>query len=113
MAKWYGIVGFVETSETSPGVWEEVITEGHYYGDLNRVGRNWQNTEHKNDDVSINNELSILADPFAMNNFYSIRYVNWMGTNIKVQSVTVDIPRIVLALGGVYNGRTGPSSSST
>lgn len=104
MAKWYGTVGYAITSETSPGVWEESITEKNYYGDLLRVNKRYQSTEHKNDDIDINNEISIVADPFAVQYFHAIRYVSWMGTKFKVSSATVDIPRITLAIGGVYNG---------
>ena len=103
MAKYYGTVGFAETVKTSPDVWEEQITERDYSGEAMRISRRWQGTEHLNDDLVVNNRLSILADPYAYNNFQSIRYATWMGAKWKVSSVEVAYPRLQLDLGGVYN----------
>lgn len=103
MAKWFGIVGYAETVETAPGLWEERITERSYYGDVVRNNRRLQSAEHLNDDVNVSNEISILADPYAINNFHSIRYAEFMGTRWKVSNVDVQYPRLNLSLGGVYN----------
>lgn len=105
--RFFGKVGFMVTVETVPGVWEERITEGYYYGDVNRVSRKWESSQDKmNDDLNINNEISIVADAFATQNFQAIRYVEWMGVKWKVPTVTLDPdrPRLNLAVGGVYNG---------
>lgn len=105
--KFFGKVGFGITVETAPSVWEEQITEGEYYGDVTRVSRRWEGSQEKlNDDLNINNEISILADAFATQNFHQIRYVEWMGVKWKVPSATLDPdrPRINLSVGGVYNG---------
>ena len=105
--KFAGKVGFGITIETAPSVWEEQITEGFYYGDVTRVSRRWEASQEKlNDDLNVNNEISILADAFAVQNFQSIRYVEWMGVKWKVPSVTLDPdrPRLNLSVGGVYNG---------
>lgn len=104
MAKWYGLIGFAETVEISPGVYEEEITEHQYYGDVVRDTRRLQNSSQLNDNVNISNNISIIADPFANNNFHSIRYIEYMGAKWKVESVEVQYPRLVLAIGGVYNG---------
>lgn len=104
MAKWFGVVGYAETVETAPGVSEERITERSYYGDVIRNNRRLQSTEHLNDDVNVSNEISILADPYAIDNFHSIRYAEFMGTRWKVSNVDVQYPRLNLSLGGVYNG---------
>ena len=104
MAKWYGLIGFAETIEISPGVYEEEITEHQYYGDVVRDTRRLQNSSQLNDNVNISNNISIIADPFANNNFHSIRYIEYMGTKWKVESVEVQYPRLVLTIGGVYNG---------
>jgi hypothetical protein len=103
MAKWYGEIGFGETVETAPGVHEEQITKRNYYGDLNRNTRRLQSTEHLNDDINISNEISILADPYAMDHFHSIRYAEFSGATWKVTNVEVVFPRLVLTLGGVWN----------
>ena len=103
MPKYYGTIGFVETRETAPDVWTEEITEREYSGDVIRIQRRWQGSEHLNDDLTISNKLSILSDPYAYNNFHSIRYATWMGAKWKVTSVEVAYPRLLLDLGGVYN----------
>ncbi len=103
MAKWFGVIGFAETVETVPGVWENKITEREYYGDVIRNTRRLQSTDQVNDDINISNEISIVADPYAMNNFHSMRYVEFMGSNWKVSNIDVQYPRLVLSLGGVWN----------
>lgn len=103
MAKFYGEVGYMTTGETAPGVWGEVITERPYYGDILKNTKRWQGSEGLNDDITTSNTISILADPFAYENFFDIRYVRWMGAAWKVTSVEVQRPRLILSIGGVYN----------
>ena len=104
MARFYGKVGFGVQTETSPGVWQDVITEHDYYGDILRISVNNRDHSTVNNDVVINNEISIISDDFAFANFSSIRYVNWMGVNWIVTNITVQYPRLILTIGGVYNG---------
>lgn len=104
MAKFYGAIGYAVTEETKPGVWEEKITERIYYGDLFRNTRRLQSTERLNDNINIANEISIVADPFANENFHSMRYVEFMGAKWKITNVEVQYPRLILSVGGVYNG---------
>lgn len=104
MAKWCGIIGYAEQVETTPGVWSEQVTERKYYGDVIRNNRRLQSAGKLNDDINVGNEISIIADPFANNNFHSMRYVEFMGTKWKVTTVDVQYPRLILSLGGVYNG---------
>ena len=106
MAKWFGIVGFAETVETAPGVWEEQIVKRNYYGDLNRNTRRLQSTQQLNDDITISNESSIISYPYANEHFHSIRYAEFMGTPWKVMNVEVQFPRLILTLGGVWNGQS-------
>lgn len=103
MAKVYVKVGYADTVETAPGVLEEQITERDYYGELLRNSRRLQTASQVNDDVNISNEISILSDPYAIQNFHSIRYVEFMGTKWKAPTVEVQYPRLILSLGGVYN----------
>ena len=105
MAKIYGAVGYAVTEENTPGVWDERIIERMYYGELIRNTRKLQSTEYLNDDINISNEISILADPFAYANFHSMRYVDFMGAKWKIISVEVQYPRLILTVGGVYNGK--------
>lgn len=104
MAKWYGTVGYAEMIESVPGVWTEDITEREYSGDVYRNTRRLQGADKLNDDISINNQISIVADPYAYQNFHAIRYVTYMGTKWKVTSVEVEYPRLILEVGGVFNG---------
>jgi len=104
MAKFYGPIGYAVTEETSPGVWKEKITEKNYYGDVIRNTRRWQAGSGINDDLEINNQLSIVSDPYAQTHFHTMRYVTWMGSRWKVTNVEVQFPRLLLTIGGVYNG---------
>ena len=104
MAKWFGAIGFAETVETVPGVWEEKIVERNYYGDLIRNKRLLQNASQVNDNINVANEISIVADPFANNHFHSMRYAEFMGTKWKISNVEVQYPRLILTIGGEYNG---------
>ena len=104
MAKFFGKIGYAETVETTPGVWEEKITEREYFGDLIRNTRSLQSGEQLNDNINISNEISIVADPFAYENFHSMRYVEFMNAKWKISSVEVQYPRLSLSVGGLYNG---------
>lgn len=104
MAKWYGIIGYVNKVETEPGVWEEEVIERPYYGDTIRNTRILQNSGDINDNVNITNQLSIVADPYANAHIYAMRYAEFQGTKWKVSNVDVQYPRLVLTLGGLYNG---------
>ena len=104
MAKWFGKIGYANSTETSPGVWEDVIIERESYGDTVRNMRRLTGAEKLNDNVKINEELSIIADPYAVSNFHNIRYVTYMGAKWKVDSVDASqYPRLVLTMGEVYN----------
>lgn len=104
MAKFYGAIGYAETTETAPGVWTEQITEKNYSGDVVKNIRRSQTGENLNDNLTVSNIISIVADPFANQNFYSMRYVKWMGVSWKITSIEVQRPRLLLTIGGVYNG---------
>lgn len=104
MAKWFGKIGYAETVETKPGVWKEQITEHEYFGDLLRNSRRLQSSSSLNDNVNISNEISILADQFAYQNFHSMRYATFMDTKWKISNIEVQYPRLILTLGDVYNG---------
>lgn len=107
MARYYGMIGFCDGSiETVPGVWDEVIVERPYFGDVIRNTRRLQSGEHLNDNVTVTNEISIVSDPYALQNFHAMRYIAWMGTNWKVTSVEVQYPRLILNIGDEYHGET-------
>ena len=103
MAKFYGEIGYANIVETEPGVWEEKITKRNYYGDVIRNTRSLQTSDNVNDNINISNEISIVADPYANENFHSMRYVYFMGAKWKITSVEVKYPRLILSIGGLYN----------
>lgn len=106
MAKFYGMIGFAEQVEEAPGVWVDKITVQQYYGDLIRNTRKLQSRDQLNDNIDIANDISIIADPYAVENFHKMRYVEFMGTKWKVTSVEVQYPRLILTVGGVWNGES-------
>lgn len=105
MAKWYGKVGYAEMVESEPGIWEEQLIELPYFGDSIRNTRLLSNSGHVNDDINVGNQISIVADPYANQNFHMMRYVEFMGSNWKIANVDVQYPRLILTIGEVYNGK--------
>lgn len=103
MAKFYGNVGFAETVETEPSVWKEKIVERPYFGDVLRRSRRLESSGNVNSNVNVTNEISIVADPYANQNLFAMRYVEFMGTKWEISNVDVQYPRLVLTIGGVYN----------
>lgn len=107
MSKWFGKVGYgAATNNSRPGVWTTDITERSYYGELTRLASSVQQGEGLNDDLQLKHDVSIIADAYALQNFSNIKYVTIMGTRWKVKSVEVQRPRLILSIGGVYNGPT-------
>jgi len=103
MAKFYGLIGYAESVKTAPGVYDEKIVEYPYSGDLIRNTRQLQSAETLNDNINVANEISIVADPFARENFHRMRYVVFMGAKWKISKVEVGYPRLILTIGGLYN----------
>ena len=105
MARFFGRVGYAdEQVETAPGVWTDEIIEYEYYGDVVRNSRELREGENLNPDLSVQNSISIVADEFANDHIFAIRYVEWAGVLWTVSSVEVQSPRLLLRLGEVYNG---------
>lgn len=111
MARFCGNVGYVQTVETAPGVSTEVATERPYYGDVLKNTRKLEKGDGLNDNLRVDNLISIVADAYATQNFFAIKYVQWMGASWKVTNADASQrPRIILTLGGVYNG---PKAAAT
>lgn len=104
MGKWFGKIGYAVTAETEPGIWEEQIVERDYYGDMTSDRRKRQNSQGVNDDLNLSNVISIIADPFAYENCSHMAYAEIMGTKWKISDIEVQYPRLILTIGGVYNG---------
>ena len=104
MAKYFGVIGFAETKETVPGKWVEDITKREYYGDIIQNIRKLETSDQVNDNINVSNRISIVSDPYANQNFHAIRFAEFMGTRWKVSNIEVQYPRLILTLGGVWNG---------
>ena len=105
MAKWYGRVGYVKPVQTAPSVWRNEETVHEYYGDILRNSTQWStNPDSTNDDLTVNHQISIVSDPFACSNCHLIKWVEFMGAKWKVKSIESRPPRLVLTIGGVWNG---------
>ena len=114
MAKYYGRIGFLQTVEKEGSVWTEEIVEKTYYGDVFRSNlRNVNTSDKLNDDVTISNEISIVADNFAYENSPYMKYVTYMGVKWKINSISIGHPRITLSIGGIYNGPEENTESET
>jgi hypothetical protein len=108
MARFHGEVGYGKSVEDPPasGIWVDGIIERQYQGDVVRNSRTLESGEKVNDDLTIGNSISIVADDYAIKHFYLIKYVRWSGVLWTVRTVEVQHPRLILTLGGVYNGPT-------
>lgn len=103
MAKFSGTVGFIDIVETSPGVHAPDVVERPYKGDILRNTQAWQESEHLNEDFTIQNRFSIVSDAYAYANYSTIRFINWMGAKWKVTGVEIKRPRLILTVRGEYN----------
>lgn len=108
MAKFFGEIGYGEAVETpsDSGVWVDSIVEYSYFGDVVRNTRRSQEGEYLNNDLSVSNSISVVADAYANEHFHAIRYIRWAGAFWTVSEVEVQSPRLLLRLGEVYNGPT-------
>ena len=104
--RFYGKVGYAITEEKAPGVWDDVITTRHYYGDVVRNTVKSQNGSEVNNDITTGNSISVVADEYASGHFFAIKFVEWAGVLWTVTEVTEESPRLLLRLGGVYRGPT-------
>lgn len=111
MAKFSGKIGYFVSVEKEPGLWVEDFVERQYYGDLMRLSNSNQSSSNVNDNISLNNSISIVADPYANENFQHMRYVVFMGAKWKITNAEVQYPRIILTVGGVYNENETKSSN--
>ena len=110
MNKWYGSIGYADNVEVEPGIYEDQIIEKQYFGDVTRNIRKLQGSGEINDDLNLSNAISIVADPYAIENFYKMRYADFNGTKWKITDVEVQYPRLILTLGGVWTENEGTAA---
>ena len=115
MGVFYGPIGFVTVSENPPdsGIWEEIPEERMYRGEIVRNSRKWESTDQVNKNLNISNTISIIIDPYLSNNINTIRYIKWLNSYWEITSIDVEYPRMVLSIGGVYNGPTVGATSDS
>ena len=104
MAKFSGKIGFIIPVETEPGIWKPQTVERQHYGDLTRNTRLYQPSDGVNDNINISNNISIIADPYANENSQYMKYAIIQGTKWKISNIDIQYPRMILTIGGVYNG---------
>lgn len=102
--KFYGTIGFSYEEETNPGIWETISEEHQAYGDVLSNVRKWETDSDVNDDLNVSNQISVVASRFFFEHLGAMKYVLWNGTKWKIRSATINRPRIILTLGGVWNG---------
>jgi hypothetical protein len=111
MARFYGRVGFGHTVEVRPGVKEDVITERKFFGDVLRPSRSFREDGQVHRNTEPSNRISVLADDYATENVYAIRFVEWKGVLWYVTKVDEERPRLIFSLGEVYHGPVAASDA--
>lgn len=109
--KFHGNIGFLRMADKGHSVYEAALVEKPYYGDVLRYSKRYEPGQQVHEDLTINNQISIVADQFAYENIGFMRYVIWMGQKWKITNADIDRPRITLSIGGLYNV-TGHSEGS-
>ena len=104
MAKFYGVIGYAESNETSPGVYTETIVEKKYYGDFIKNSGKVQFSGQVNEDLQVSSQISIISDPYAISNYNNVRYATIQDVKWRITNIDIQYPRLVLTLGGLYNG---------
>lgn len=100
--KWYGQIAYRDTVEVEPGVWEDTVTLVDKYGDLLRNSKSNQQGNSINDNITVSNQISVVADPYLLESFHKIIYITFMGAKWRINSVEVQYPRLLITLGSLY-----------
>lgn len=100
--KWYGQLAYRDSVEVEPGIWEDQITEVNKFGDVLRNYSSNQQGTKINDDISVSNQISIIADPYLLESFHKIIYITFGGAKWRVSNVEVRYPRLIITLGALY-----------
>lgn len=105
MNRFFGKIGFCyqESEEGSDIVTERVVLKT-YRGDLLKSNRKWETAEQIIDQFNISNRVSIMADPYSLDNLYAIKFVILHGKAWKITDAEIQYPRIILSIGGLWNG---------
>lgn len=104
MAKFSGNVGYIIEEETAPGVFTQEPIERKMSGDILRSSGSFGANNKVNSDVHIQPRISVVGDAFIYAHFYDIRYVEYLGHKWDISYIEIQRPRVILTLGGRYNG---------
>ena len=113
MAKFNGNIGFEQTVEKVPGVWSTEYVLKNYKGDVLRNTLRYENSQGANDDHKLNIRVSIVANKYALNNLHKLRFVEYLGADWEVTAIDLEYPRLILTIGGVYNGADESAETGT
>ena len=102
--RFFGKVGYQIETEDTDSVWAKTMVAKSYFGDVIRNNTRRDTGDTINDQIDVNNRISIVADPFAFENFQNMKYVEWLKQLWNIKSIELQPPRIILEVGGVYNG---------
>lgn len=97
-------VGFGSNQELEPGIYDDVLEEKTYYGEILENRRSFDQGTTLSGDVKITNQFSIMGNTYLFDNLEKIRYVRYRN---QLWTVTVDegYPRVTFNLGGLYHGQ--------
>jgi hypothetical protein len=107
--RFHDVIGIGASVETAPGVWDDVIVERKFRGDVVRNTRKYSEGESVNDNLSVGNSVTVVSDEYLMGHIADMRYVKVAGSLWRITDVEIERPRLILRLGGVYNGPTAPA----
>ena len=107
--RWHGKIGYAITEEHD-GIWSDSVVEREYKGDLNKNAVQLQKSDSVNNDFMVKNQISIVADPFAFENFQYMKYIEIMKVMWEISSVEIQYPRLLISVGGVWNGEQQSNS---
>lgn len=107
--RFYGNVVYVEQVEREdrPGVMVDKPTVRTVKGNVKKNFYRWKNNPNQStlDAENVSHIIEIVADPYAINHFGSMRYIEWLGQKWKIESVDASsLPQLTIYVGGLYNG---------
>lgn len=103
--KYVGNIGFLSSNtEVTGGIATQPIISKRYFGEIITTSSRLQTQDKINPDVTINNSIAILLDGYLNNNLSNIVYVEFLNKKWSVSSIELRHPRVILSLGGLYNG---------
>lgn len=108
------VLGFSEKNkEVRPGVWKMQPEEVTHRAKLLTYNKDYDSGEEVNDDLKLRNRYEIVMKDKKLD-YQDMRYVIVKGTKWKVSALEFLEVRIIITLGGVYNGgQTSPVATGT